>query len=149
MILKASLLIFPPVNTPVAARQVARQGYWAALFLAGITATACGAVVIGTALTKVSDPLSPQWSAFLLGWLLLVVSASVLVMALFQAIATGIHRLSRWAALTGLGVCLAVMTALAQGSSPAMLGITIPVAIAFINGVRGTFAYHHLWQSQR
>jgi hypothetical protein len=62
----------------------------------------------------------------------------------FAGIAFGIYRKSRLAAISGLTLYLAGRVYVLATVGPRMGFINVLVALAFLHGVRGTFAYHKL-----
>jgi len=62
----------------------------------------------------------------------------------FAGIAFGIYRKSRLAAISGLALYLAGRVYVLATVGPRVGFINILVALAFLHGVRGTFAYHKL-----
>ena len=122
---------WPDLSDLESAREASRQGMWAALALAGMTAFAM--LAESPTVKSFVDPrlVVPQ-------------------MLLFLAIAYGIYRFSKPAAIAGLAcfvVCqlYALTKFVAQSGDRrfTVLAITLLI-VAFINGVRGTFAYHRL-----
>ncbi len=126
--LKNSFL--PQIATLSDAQKVGRQGTWAACFVAGLTA-----LVAVAALSGILPPGFP-----ISGWAL--VDA-----ALFGVIAWGIYRMSRVAAVAGLVVYILeriYMQSALGAKAGAGIVVTILIILAFINAVRGTFAYHRM-----
>jgi hypothetical protein len=64
----------------------------------------------------------------------------------FAIIAVGIARMSRVAAVTGLVLYLGpkVLQVVHGAVGPIGVGISFTLTLLFINGIRGTFAYHRL-----
>ncbi len=62
----------------------------------------------------------------------------------FAGIAFGIYRKSRLAAISGLALYLAERAYVLVKVGPSIGFIPVLVALAFLHGVRGTFAYHKL-----
>ncbi|NEP57063.1 MAG: hypothetical protein F6K31_08565 [Symploca sp. SIO2G7] len=116
------------IDSITAARTTAKQGCWAAIFVATITA-----VLVSVSLTT-PDPEIPldAWSFIDAG--------------LFAAIAWGIHKMSRIAAIAGLALyIIEIIYKCLNGSfSSSGTWLVIIITLAFINSVRGTFAYHKL-----
>lgn len=100
-------------------------GYWAALIVACITAAVASLSFAGIHLFGID-----AWA--------------FLDAAIFAAIAFGIRRKSRVAAIVGL--CLYVVERLYMLRQGGFGGIFIGIifTLLFINGVRGSFAYHRL-----
>jgi ABC-type proline/glycine betaine transport system permease subunit len=122
--------LWPAVETAEQARAAARQGMWAAVIVAAIT-------VLFVALMRVGvNPL--EGTTF---------DASALVDALlFAAIAWGIQRGSRIAAVAGLGLYLVERAYLWSQTGVQVGGLFVAAALtlAFVHGVRGTFALQRL-----
>ncbi|MBW4518560.1 MAG: hypothetical protein KME16_02345 [Scytolyngbya sp. HA4215-MV1] len=120
----------PPIETLSDAQKVARMGTWAACFVTGMTALLAIASIVGVLPSGV--PIN--------GWAL--IDAGI-----FGAIAWGIYQMSRVAAVAGLVVYIAerIYMQVAAGAQPgAGLIVSIFITLAFINAVRGTFAYHRM-----
>jgi hypothetical protein len=118
---------WPPVDTLEEAKEAARQGVWAAGFVAVIT----GAVAVYAALTN-SEVMGIDAWAF--------VDAVV-----FAGIGVGIYRMWRVAAVGGLLLYVAeraYMMMQTQSARGVILGVIL--TLAFINAVRGTMAHHRL-----
>lgn len=117
--------LFPSIDGTESAQEVARQGVWASLLVAGFT--------------TFFILLSFAGVSFLNAW-------SFLDVAAFVAIAYGIHKMSRIAAMVGLALYVAERVVLWSNPmfKPNAVGLimTIFITFAFINAVRGTFAYH-------
>lgn len=124
--------LFPAIASISDAQTVGRQGTWAACFVAGTTT-----VVALASIFKILPSDFP-----INGW-------SLIDAALYAMIAWGIYRMSRIAALIGLiGYCLErIYMQIALGPSfGAGIFVTLLIMFAFINSVRGTFAYHRMKQ---
>ena len=130
----ASSWYWPPVSDITMARSAAEQGVGAALFVT--IASLIFAGVVGSDFEPVSklgfDP-SDSWG--------IVVGAAV-----FLAIAGGIHCMSRIAAVLGLVIFLLdrAATIALVGPRVGMVSFALLMLVCFVNGVRGTFAYHQL-----
>ena len=124
--------LFPPVNTLASARKASKQGVWVSIIVATFTA------ILALALMG-------EGGAYAEG----AGIAILLSAGLYVAIAWGINRMSRFAAVSGLALyCLErVYMFSIMGFNPLMLVIVVFFALAFINAVRGTFAYHQLRES--
>jgi len=112
------------------AQKVARQGTWAACFVAGMTTLFAVASIAGV-LSK-DFPID--------GWAL--VDA-----AIFGIIAWGIYQMSRVAAVAGLVIyCLEkiYMQSVMGTKFASGLIVAVIIILAFINAIRGTFAYHRM-----
>ncbi|MBD2328726.1 hypothetical protein [Alkalinema sp. FACHB-956] len=123
---------FPPIVTLGDAQAVAQQGTWAACFVMGMTTIVAIASMFG--LLPATFPVN--------AWALIDA-------ALFAGIAWGIYQMSRVAALAGLIIyCIErVYMQIALGPKVgAGIIVTMLLICAFINAVRGTFAYHRLKQ---
>lgn len=118
---------WPAIDSPTMARNVARQGVWAASLVAVITT-----VMIFVAAGDVVDlPPVSAWAFVDVG--------------LFVAIAIGIHKMSRFAAVSGFALYLLgriyVWSHTGAGND---VFISVLFFLAFLNGIRATFAYHRL-----
>ena len=104
------------------ARAVARQGMWAAFFVAIVTAVVSFLAGAGVSLVKGIGPTA---------WLDAVI---------FAVLGFGIRNMSRLAAVGALGLYVVERVAMAQtsGVNPAM---AIGVVLGFVQGIRGTFAF--------
>jgi hypothetical protein len=123
--------IWPAVDTPESARFAMRQAFWAAIFVCGMTAAFAIASLFASS-TDSPLPLAP-WA---------LVDA-----AIFAAIAFGIWRESRVAAVAGLGVYiieqLHLLTIPVRRGAGSFL-IVAALLVAFIGGIRGAFALHQM-----
>lgn len=134
---KRKFEVFPSVDSLEAAKQAAYQGRAAAILVAVITtAFILISIAFGGSLGA-GMPQVDAWAFWDVG--------------LFVAIAFGIHKLSRVAAVAGLLIYLAEQI-LMRAANPSMSASGIAVAVcfvlAFVNGIRGTFAYHQLRRSE-
>ena len=123
----------PPIESLSDAQKVARMGTWAACFVTGMTAILAIASIAGVLPSGI--PID--------GWAL--VDA-----AIFAAIAWGIYQMSRVAAVAGLVIYILekiYMHAVAGASIGAGLLVSLLITLAFVNAVRGTFAYHRMKQA--
>ncbi|GAB4131647.1 MAG: hypothetical protein Fur0046_00750 [Cyanobacteria bacterium J069] len=123
---------FPPVDSVAAARRVDRQGMIASLFIAAVTTA--------FAIASTKNALPSNFNRDLFNPMLFVDAL------LYGAIAWGIHRLSRIAAIAGLSLYLFSRILLYVSGMPTNsvgMAITTIISIAFINAIRATFAYHH------
>lgn len=113
------------VTSVSGAEKAMNGGFWAALFVAIITSLVASLSFAGVHIFGIGA------SAFLDA-------------ALFAAIAFGIKRKSRFAAVVGL--CLYVLERIYMlqrgGAGGIVMGILL--TLLFINAVRGAFAYHRL-----
>jgi hypothetical protein len=122
--------VWPTIDSIQTAREAAQQGFWAAIAVAVITSIAIlAAMALGGAL----GPLDLGVWAFI-------------DVGIYVAIAIGIRRMSRVAAVLGLVLYIANRIYLwaVLGARPAGIAMTAILVIALLNGVRGTFAYHRL-----
>ena len=120
---------WPAIDSLATARQVARQGVWASILVAVITTIM---IFVVQSLGGVEDvPPLDAWAFIDVG--------------LFVAIAIGINKMSRFAAVSGLSLYLLgriyVWSQVGVGSG---LIFSILLSMAFLNAVRATFAYHRL-----
>lgn len=113
--------LWPDIRDAASAQAAARLAMWAAFACSGITALT--AFLANNGVTLVGD--GPQMA---------VQRAS-----LYGLLAIGIHRLSRSAAVLSLLIFLLERT---RDSGP--IALTIILLICFVNGVRGTVAFHRL-----
>lgn len=118
------------IDSMEAARQAAKQGVWAAGLIATIT----------TVLILVSMAMggSPEVIPVLNAWAFWDVG-------LFVAVGWGIHKMSRVAAIAGL-ILYILGQVVMRISNPALSTGGLVFAglfvLAFVNAIRGTFAYH-------
>ncbi len=130
---------FPDIDSIVTARRVARQGTIASLVLAGVTtafAIAATQNALPSELLELDEVFNP----------LLFVDALI-----YGAIAWGIQRMSRIAAIAGLSIYLLSRVLLHMSGVPTNLfgmAITTLISVAFINAIRSTFAYHRFKRQQ-
>ncbi len=125
----------PPIQTIPQARAAAAWGRGAAIIVASVTALI--ALLAGGGVKVTPIPINH--------WLALVDAG------MYAALAWGIHRMLRTAALAALAIFVAsriyVLGALFRDGAPGGLGALIGsllVVVSFVNGVRGTFAYRRL-----
>ncbi len=115
-------IFWPDVDDAASARSTSRQGMWAALLVCLIT----------------------------LGYAVLVQKKVIVLVALYAIIyallAWGIRQVSRAAAVLALLLYVGerVLTLLASPTAVVANLITLLFTIAFVNGVRGSFAYARL-----
>ena len=123
---------FPAVNTLASARKAGKQGVWVSIIVATFTA------ILALYLMGGAYPGAEG-----------IGIAILLSAGLYVAIAWGINRMSRAAAVSGLTLyCLERLYMFSiMGLNPVTLVIVVFFAVAFINAVRGTFAYHQLRES--
>lgn len=121
---------FPEINSVATARRAARQGMIASLFVAGVTTAFAIASTQNVLPSEMDEVFNPM----------LFVDA-----LLYGAIAWGIQRMSRIAAIAGLTLYLLSRILLqASGVPTNLLGLALAtlISVAFINAIRGTFAFH-------
>src|SRR5258708_29794515 len=119
---------WPDVSDLPSADKAIRYGFWAAVFVASVTA--------------IVALLAIYFHRPILG----IDGAGLVDAVLFAAIAFGIDRKSRTAAIGGLVLYLGERVyMLASGSATSTTGImTVMFTLYFVHGVRGTFAYRKL-----
>jgi hypothetical protein len=119
--------LWPKIADVRSARSVAHRAASWAFILAGLTAVFAVFALLGMPMVEGTD-----------GWILLD-------SALVAAVATGIWRMSRAAAVFGLVVMVGeyVLTP-RRDVGMGYLIATILVTLAFVNAIRATFAYHRL-----
>lgn len=127
---------WPKIDSMETAKAVARQGAWAALFVALFTAALTVVSMVAGNLPE-NLPQPDAWSFWGVG--------------LFVAIGWGIYRMSRIAAVAGL-VIYSLEQIMLRLDNPSLAASGWLVAglfvLAFVHGVRGTFAYHALRRQQ-
>ncbi|MEO1211145.1 MAG: hypothetical protein AAFX78_16595 [Cyanobacteria bacterium J06638_20] len=121
--------VWPTIDSLTKARQVARQGVWASILVAVFTTIM---IFVVQSLGGGEDiPPIDAWAFIDVG--------------LFVAIAIGINKMSRFAAISGLSLYLLgriqVWSEFGIGRG---LVLSILLSLAFLNAVRATFAYHRL-----
>jgi hypothetical protein len=118
--------MWPPTTTTASARFAVTQAFWAA--------TVCAAgVALFVTLNQLTPGAGPRFP-FRLG--------ALLDAAAFAAVAIGLSRRSRVAAVCGLGLYLVEEAVILSHARPFTLLIVVLLTIAFVNGVRGAFALH-------
>ncbi|MFQ5801544.1 MAG: hypothetical protein ACE5JQ_01445 [Candidatus Methylomirabilales bacterium] len=121
--------MWPTITGLESAKGAARQGVWAALFVAVVTA----AVAI---LSHAGFPI-------------LDFNLEALVdAALFAIVAWGIHKMSRTAAVCGLGLYLIERIYMWSNHGPKGFIWVIIISLMYINAIRGTFQYHKILHSR-
>lgn len=118
---------WPTIDSPAMARKVARQGVWAAILVAVITTIM---IFVMQAMGPIEDvPLLDAWAFIDVG--------------LFVAIALGIHKMSRVAAVSGFALyLLGRIYAWSQVGASGNVIFSLLFLLAFLNAIRATFAYH-------
>jgi hypothetical protein len=122
--------LFPTTENLSDAQKVARQGTWAACFVAGMT------VVFALISIATPTPLGIPMNAW-----------SLIDAVIFGVIAWGIYRLSRVAAVAALiyytiGQVSMIAASVESGRKYSVGPVAILMVLAFVNSIRGTFAYH-------
>jgi hypothetical protein len=100
-------------------------GMWAALFVAGITSLVVALSFAGVKLFGIG-------------------ASALLDAAIFAAIAFGIKRRSRFAAVAGLILYILERLYMMQRTGAGGLVMGVIFTLLFINAVRGAFAYHKM-----
>lgn len=121
---------WPDVSDLDGARSACRLGMWCATLVAGFTALVSILALFGTRILGASP-------------------YSLVDAALFAAIAFGLSRFSRFAAVAGFLLYLAekILLLMTTGSILGVGALGIVFLIGFLNAVRGAFAYHKLWNA--
>lgn len=118
--------IMPTIEDQLSAKKVARNGVWAAAFCAAATILVVGLNAAGADILALD-----HWA---------LVDA-----ALFIAIAVGIHRMSRTAAVAGLLLYLLERVYMIENlGNPGTIIQVLVLTLMFISSVRATFLYHRL-----
>jgi len=118
--------LWPAVDTQESARSATRQAFWVAIYCASATS-------VFALLGALGIQLFPRWEFDV---------AALADAGLFGLVAWGLHRQSRFAAVSGLTLYSleTIDRWVAVGPrNPVLAGIFI---LAFISGVRGTIAQH-------
>lgn len=116
--------VWPSMATIYSARFAVRQAFWAA--------TICAAGLMLLIATSYHTTLQN----------LMYGPGALLDTAAFGAIAVGLARRSRVAALCGLGLYVFEEVYVLRDSPPLTLVFAMLFTLAFVNGVRGAFALH-------
>jgi hypothetical protein len=118
---------WPKVADARSAREVAHRAAWLAIIIAGFTAVLAVLEIFRIPMIPGID----RWA--------------LLDAALWGALASGIWRMSRVAAVVGLVAIVAEHVLFPNREvGMAYLIATVLIALAFLNAVRATFAYHRL-----
>ncbi len=120
------------IDSVETAREAAKQGMWTAILVAIFTAVVT-VIFMTMGETPEGFPEIDAWAFWDVG--------------LFVAVAWGIHKMSRIAAVAGLGLYVLgqVLIRISMPSiAPGGLWVAGLFILGFVNGVRGTFAYHRL-----
>jgi hypothetical protein len=119
---------WPSVDTLDEARDACRNGGWGALFVAGVTGVL--ALLSAAGVTWLASMGLDAWA--------------LLDAGLFAALAWGLFRCSRVAAVLALALYLFErMMALASGQVGG-IPLVIVLTLVFLGAARGAFAYHRL-----
>lgn len=118
---------WPDVSDIDGAKDATRYGMWCAVLVSGFTAVFAILALLGIRLMGVAP-------------------AALLDAVLFAAIAYGLYRYSRFAAVAGFVLFLLEKTyALMQTGSILGVGVLgVVILFGFLNGMRGAFAYQKL-----
>jgi hypothetical protein len=117
---------WPEIKDRDTARKVARQAFWAAIFVVGVTTLFATLAVFGTSFAGTTP-------------------AAYIDAAVMGVIAIGLWRMSRTAAVAALVLFIVERILGAEdGIKPGSVFLMIVLLIAFANGVRATFAYHRM-----
>jgi hypothetical protein len=122
-------VFWPDVSTLESAEWAMKQGIWAAVFVALLTG------IVASVALLIHKPI--------LG----VGGSGLLDAAIFAAVAYGIHKNSRFAAVSGLVIYLLERIYMLKVGGAGGGGATVMVVfltLAFLSAVRGTFAYRRL-----
>ena len=117
---------WPSVIDLEAAKAASRYGYW--------TATLC-AVIPALLVLFHALGIKPSGASMFVAWALINVT-------IFAFIAWGINRYSRTAAVLGLVIFLSGRVFMWTDLDFLGRGITLLASLYFVQGIRGTFAYH-------
>jgi len=123
---------FPSIDSLSSAKSAARQGFWAALFVAGMSTIFALAASAGS----LPEPLNQ------------VIDESIWIdVVIFVVVAWGIYCMSRVAAIAGLALYVLgriyIWSTLPPNSFWQIL-LALSITLTFVNAVRGTFSYHAL-----
>ena len=125
---KKSNAFWPSVNTPEEARQACRNGAWVALVVAFVTG--------GLALLSLAG-VSFVANVGVDGW-------SLVDAALFVALAWGLFRCSRVAAVGALAFYLVERALALAGGQFGGIPMVVVFTLVFVGAARGAFAHHRL-----
>ena len=119
---------WPDVTTVESATKATRQGMWAAVFVAAITA------IVATVAAYSGDV---RFGAASIGPLAFIDSA------IFAAVAFGLYKKSRVAAVAGLVIFgIEKLDQITSAGTVGNIFIAVIIALCFIGAVRGTYALH-------
>jgi len=118
---------WPDVSDLDGAKDATRYGMWCAILVSAVTTLFVGLSFLGIRLMGIS-------------------AGALLDAVLFAAIAYGLARFSRFAAVAGFVLFLAekIYTAVTMGSILGIGALGVVILFGFLNGVRGVFAYQKL-----
>jgi len=116
--------LWPDVNILEGAKAASNCGYWAAVFVAGGTAFV---ILLG----QLGYELEPGHFGI----------EAIVDVTIFAAIAWGIARYSRFAAILGLVVFLLERLYSWYSFGIGGMGVAAIFVLLFVNGIRGNFAY--------
>jgi hypothetical protein len=118
---------WPDVSDQDGAKDAMRLGMWCAIFVAGTTFLFALLSFFGIRLMGISP-------------------SAILDAALFAAVAYGLSKFSRFAAVAGFMLFLLekIYALMITGNFLGVGALGIVILIGFLNGVRGAFAYHKL-----
>ena len=121
---------WPSVPDVESAQQIARQGFWVAVVVSAVTALFGILALFGTSIAGIG-------------------ATALIESAVFFGIGWGIRRMSRTAAVAAFLLFCAnrILMWLDSQSAGGWL-VALFVALAFLNAVRATFAYHRLRHQQ-
>lgn len=125
----ASDWFWPKITGLESAKRAARQGVWAAMITVVVTSVF---VILAHAGVQVFD----------------IGTEALVDAALFLIIAWGIHRMSRTAAVGGLGLYLLEQIHMWSTQGPKGLPLVAILALMYINAIRGAFQYHKILHSR-
>lgn len=121
--------VMADVGSVESAKKAAKSGMWAAFVVAAITTIfAIIAMANGKELAGIDG-------------------TALVDAAIFAAIGIGIARYSRVAAVAGLVIYVGERIYMMSVNGPQGILLSIIITLAFINSVRGTFAYHRLTET--
>ena len=117
---------WPTIVDVSSAKEAAKGGFWAALFVAVVTAIVATIAMVGHTTIMGAGP----WA---------YVDA-----ALFGLIAWKIKSYSKFFAVAGIVLFIIEKLSLASSQGATGLPLALIILLMFINGARGVFAYHRL-----
>ena len=127
---------WPSVTDKEEAKRTAQQGAGAAVFVTAVTTLLAVLAIFGV---QIGARILPGFSAL-----------SLIDAGLFAIVAWRIYRMSRaWAVVGLLLYVVERVYAVSVRGSTAGIVVGVVLLLGFVNGVRGTFAYHHLEKKTR